>query len=323
MHNPHVSKSVVSPTLGIVVPCFNEHEILSHTQKELVHFLRDSIKEGLISPQSFIGFVDDGSRDTTWSLIEQFQKEESSIRAIKLGRNYGHQRALLAGLKTFNQYADVLVSIDADLQDDVRAIVSMVNKYTEGNDIVYGVREKRDSDTWFKKNSALAFYTFMRMLGVDIVYNHADFRLTSKRVIQELDLYTEENIFLRGIFPSLGFKSSTVYYTRLSRTAGQSKYPLRKMLSFAWDGITSFSVQPLRIVTIMGFLIFAVSIILSVYVVLSRYFLQVVHGWASIVLPIYFLGGIQLLAIGIIGEYLGKIYKEVKRRPRYFIEKEI
>ena len=312
-----------TPTLCIVAPCYNEEEVVMETVEALSHSIVALVQKGIIAPESFIGLVDDGSRDKTWELILRARQKNPSLRAIRLRRNYGHQRALIAGLQTFCSEADALISIDADLQDDVRVIPEMVQKYGEGNDIVYGVRNKRDHDSWFKKNTAQFFYALMRMLGVSIVYNHADFRLTSKKVILALKEYSEENIFLRGIFPAMGFRSANVYYNRIARKAGTSKYPFFAMLNFAWEGITSFSIKPLRLVTIMGFLVFGVSISVSAYVIFARYYLQVVHGWASTVLPIYLLGGIQLLAIGIIGEYLGKIYQEVKHRPRYSIAEEL
>lgn len=317
-----MSKKII-PTIGIVIPCYNEEVIISDAALALFEVIRNLVEQKSISEDSFLGFVDDGSSDRTWEIIEGLKKDFKNIKAIKLTRNYGHQKALLAGLNTFNEHADALISIDADLQDDVRVIGEMVEKYKEGKAIVYGVRKKREHDSWFKKNSALFFYKTMKFLGVDLVYNHADYRLTSKKVIEALDQYREENLFLRGIFPAMGFTNASVYYDRNARKAGESKYPFFKMLSFAWEGITSFSIKPLRFVTIMGVIVFCISVVLMVYVIFSSYYLDVVHGWASTVLPIYALGGIQLLAIGIIGEYLGKIYKEVKHRPRYFIEKQI
>lgn len=312
-----------SPTLGIVVPCYNEADALGETWQVLLSKLNSLIQDQAISANSFVGFVDDGSSDGTWGILEDFQKKSSHIKALKLAGNRGHQNALLAGLDTFSQFADVLISIDADLQDDVSAMGTMLSQYKEGSDIVYGVRKRRDTDSWFKKYSALLFYTIMNFLGVSIVYNHADYRLTSKRAVEALREYREERLFLRGVFPLMGFPSSVVHYDRKKRMHGKSKYPFRKMLSFALGGITSFSVKPLRIVSILGLIVFAGSIILSLYTVYSKFFLRVVPGWASIVLPIYFLGGIQLLAIGIIGEYLGNVYREVKRRPRYIVDRVI
>jgi glycosyltransferase involved in cell wall biosynthesis len=311
------------PTIGIVVPCFNEEEVIGDTAKTLIAVLSDLERGGLVSKKSFIGFIDDGSRDLTWSLIENLQASHAQIKGLKLARNSGHQRALLAGLLTFHTVADALISIDADLQDDTSAITEMVKKFIDGSEIVYGVRRRRDSDSWFKRYSALLFYHLMKFLGANLVYNHADYRLTSRRVIEVLEKYPEANLFLRGVFPLIGFSNTSVYYDRKARMAGVSKYPFFKMLSFAWEGVTSFSIKPLRLVTLLGTFIFGVSLVLSGYVLFSRFFLQVVPGWTSIVLPIYLLGGIQLLAIGILGEYLGKIYQEVKHRPRFIIEKEI
>lgn len=310
------------PVLGLVVPCYNEEAIVAETAQILSDELRRLVSLGKIAPGSFVGFIDDGSRDQTWNLIVNLPKNHhSEIKALKLAGNWGHQNALLAGLYIFNDFADVLISIDADLQDDITAIEKMLEQHQLGYEIVYGVRNKRDCDTWFKKYSALIFYQMMLFLGANIIYNHADYRLTSRRVIEALKQYGEENLFLRGIFPLMGFNTTKVLYDRKERTAGTSKYPLLKMISFAWEGITSLSIKPLRFVTMVGFFVFGVSIVLSLYVVFSRFYLNVVPGWASIVLPIYLLGGIQLLAVGIIGEYLGKIYKEVKRRPRYIIDK--
>lgn len=309
------------PILGLVVPCYNEETVIAKTAKILSNELNRLIALGKISPASFVGFIDDGSCDQTWPLIVEWQKKQGGIKALKLVGNRGHQNALLAGLYTFNDFADVLVSIDADLQDDIAAIEKMIDQYQLGYEIVYGVRHKRDSDTWFKKYSALLFYKLMLILGANIIYNHADYRLTSRRVIESLKQYGEENLFLRGIFPLMGFSTAKVLYDRKERMAGISKYPLAKMVAFAWGGVTSLSIKPLRFVTIVGFLVFGVSVVLSIYVVFSRFYLKVVPGWSSIVLPIYLLGGIQLLAIGVIGEYLGKIYREVKHRPRYIIDK--
>lgn len=311
------------PTMGIIVPCFNEESVISNTNNVLLQIVNDLINKGIIAQESFVAFVDDGSIDRTWNIIEECKKNSNQVRAIKLAKNEGHQNALLAGLYTFGEDSDFIISIDADLQDDVGVIPTMVDHYYDGNEVVYGVRGRRDRDTFIKKYTAVIFYKFMEMLGVNIVYNHADFRLTSKKVIESLKLYQEENLFLRGIFPLIGFKSSKVFYERKERKAGDSKYPFWKMVSFAWEGITSFSVKPLKLVTRMGFLVFGLSFIFSGYVIFSYYRLQVVPGWASTVLPIFFLGGVQLLAIGIIGEYLGKIYGEVKRRPRYIIDKRI
>lgn len=309
-----------APLLGIIVPCFNEAEIIARSADTLLGILETLIRKGKVKPASFLVFIDDGSTDRTWELISAKARESQSTKAIKLSSNRGHQFALLAGIESFAVSADALLSIDADLQDDVSVIEQMVGNYIAGSDIVYGVRKKRDTDSFFKRNTARAFYRLMRMLGVNIIANHADFRLISRPVSAALSQFTEDNIFLRGIFPSMGFNHSIVYYDRKDRIAGVSKYPFFKMLSFAWEGVTSFSIKPLRLVTLMGFSLFVISVIFAGYTVYSRYFLSVVPGWTSIVLPTLLLGGIQLLAIGIIGEYLGKIYQEVKRRPRYIIE---
>jgi glycosyltransferase involved in cell wall biosynthesis len=315
---PTTNKEI--PVLGIIVPCFNEEAIIAESANVLHGILRSLIDKGKIKPVSFLVFVDDGSTDRTWELMSRLAKESHSVRAVKLSANYGHQFALLAGLNTFYPLADALLSIDADLQDDPSVIEHMIDNYSAGSDIVYGVRKKRNSDTFFKRNTAALFYRLMQILGVRIINDHADFRLISRRVGETLCQFTEDNLFLRGIFPLMGFSHSIVHYDRKERTVGASKYSLFKMISFAWEGITSFSVKPLYLVTIAGFIIFAISIAATVFVIFSRLFLNAVPGWASIVLPMYFLGGIQLLAIGIIGEYLGKIYKETKRRPRYIIE---
>lgn len=308
------------PILGIIIPCFNEEDVIPTSATTLQGVLTSLIRKGKIQADSFLVFVDDGSTDRTWENISQIARESHSAKAIKLSSNRGHQFALLAGLETFSPLADALLSIDADLQDDISVIEQMIDDYLAGSEIVYGVRKRRNTDSFFKRNTALFFYRIMRVLGVQIIDNHADFRLVSRRVGEVLSQFTEENLFLRGIYPLMGFSHSFVYYDRKDRTAGKSKYPLFKMLSLAWEGVTSFSVKPLRFVTLIGMGLFVISIALAMYVLYSRYFLQVVHGWASIVLPILLLGGIQLFALGIIGEYIGKIYHEVKRRPRYIIE---
>lgn len=308
------------PILGIIVPCFNEEEIISKSAEVLAKVLQDLIVRGKIQAKSFLVFVDDGSTDKTWGIISKMAKESPLIKAIKLSANQGHQFALLAGLNTFSSQTDALISIDADLQDDVSVIESMVDNYSAGSDIVYGVRKKRTTDSFFKRTAAMSYYRIARFFGVPIITNHADFRLISRRVTETLDQFTEINLFLRGIFPLMGFTHSIVHYDRKERSAGISKYSLSKMVSLAWDGVSSFSVRPLRLLTTVGLIIFILSVIAGAYVFYSFLFLAAVPGWASIVLPMYLLGGIQLLAIGIIGEYLGKIYREVKRRPRYIIE---
>lgn len=308
--------------LSIVVPCFNEEQVLRETTRRLTTLLSRMISRSKVAPESRIYYVDDGSRDGTWALIQELAREDIRIGGIKLSRNRGHQSALLAGL--FTVPGDAIVSIDADLQDDVQAIESMVDASAAGADIVYGVRNDRATDTAFKRITAQVFYRLMTVLGVEVLYNHADFRLMTRRAIEALQDYREVNLFLRGIIPLIGFRTATVMYARAERTAGESKYPLRRMLSLAWEGVTSFSVTPLRIVTVLGALIFVLTVLMSLYVVGVRLFTgQALPGWTSTVLPIYLLGGIQIISIGILGEYLGKVYREVKGRPRYFIEAQI
>lgn len=309
------------PVLTIVVPCYNEEDVLPETIKQLTNVLEHLMEEHLIAGGSKVLFVDDGSRDRTWELIEQESERNPFVTGIKLSRNFGHQKALLAGLETAKNDSDCVISIDADLQDDVSAIREFVVKYWEGYDIVYGVRRSRDADTWFKRATAQWFYRFMQKLGVHVVYNHADFRLMSKRALEELSRYTEVNIFLRGIVPLLGFRTTKVFYDRKERFAGQSKYPLKKMLSFAFDGITSFSIAPIRFITFIGFLAFLLSSIAGIYALAVKLLGHAESGWTSIIISIWFIGGLLLMGIGLIGEYIGKIYQEVKRRPRFTIEK--
>ncbi|MBP1993890.1 glycosyltransferase involved in cell wall biosynthesis [Paenibacillus eucommiae] len=311
------------PVLTIVVPCYNEEEVLPETITQLNKILKDMIQEGLITDNSTLLFVDDGSRDRTWSLIEQFHLANPCVTGLKLAKNAGHQNALLAGLMKAKAYSDCVVSIDADLQDDVQAIREFVIKFHEGYDIVYGVRQSRTTDTFFKRATAEGFYKLMIKMGVNIHNNHADFRLMSKRTLEELERFKEVNLFLRGIVPLLGFPSTKVHYDRKERFAGESKYPLKKMLGFAFDGITSFSITPIRFVTLMGFLLFVVSIGAAIYAIVGKLTGANVTGWTSLVLSVWFIGGVQLLALGLIGEYIGKIYKEVKQRPLFIIEKEV
>ncbi|EQB88308.1 glycosyltransferase involved in cell wall biosynthesis [Clostridium punense] len=308
-------------TLYLVVPCYNEEEVLMETSKRLIVKVSDLIKKETISEKSKIVFVDDGSKDKTWQIIESLHKENGLISGIKLSRNRGHQNALLAGLMTAKEHADMVISLDADLQDDIDAIDKFIEEYYKGNDVVYGVRSSRETDTFFKRNTALGFYKFMTALGVDIVNNHADYRLMSKRALEGLASYREINLFLRGIVPLIGYKSSVVTYERAERFAGESKYPLKKMLAFAFDGITSFSIKPIRLITSLGFTIFVLSLFTLAYSLIAKFTGNTVSGWTSIVSSIWLLGGIQLLALGIIGEYIGKIYTEVKDRPRYIIDK--
>ncbi|MCM3570323.1 glycosyltransferase family 2 protein [Neobacillus mesonae] len=308
------------PILTIVVPCYNEEEVLSETSKQLSGVLKNLIDDFLISTESKILFVDDGSRDQTWFLIEKEMAKNPFVKGLKLARNVGHQNALLAGMETASSQSDCVVSIDADLQDDIQVIRTFVEKFWEGFDIVYGVRDKRDTDTFFKRTTALGFYRLMNRIGIKLVPNHADFRLMSKRALDELFKYKETNLFLRGLVPLVGFPSTKVFYDRKERFAGESKYPLKKMLAFAFDGITSFSITPIRFVTLIGFLSVIISAIAGGYAIFQEMVGHTESGWTSIVISIWFVGGLQLLAAGIIGEYIGKIYREVKRRPRYAVE---
>jgi glycosyltransferase involved in cell wall biosynthesis len=306
--------------LAIVVPCYNEEEVLTETATRLIHLLDKLIAQEKVARTSKIYFVDDGSRDNTWKIIEKLSGENEHIGGIKLSRNRGHQNALLAGL--FTAEGDAVVSIDADLQDDIRVIEEMVRDCGNGVDIVYGVRKKRETDAPFKRITAQMFYKFMRLMRVEVLGDHADYRLMSRKAIQALREFKEVNLFLRGIVPLIGFKSSIVYYERAERFAGASKYPLMKMLAFAVEGITSFSVIPLRVITMLGVFTFMGTMLMSAWTVAVKLFTHhVVPGWTSTVLPMYLLGGIQILCIGIIGEYLGKTYSETKARPRYIIEK--
>jgi len=314
-----VGKEIDMTKLVIVVPCYNEEAVLPACATQLRELLDDLESRREVSAESRICFVDDGSQDDTWRLIQDLTGSDSRICGIKLSRNHGHQRAVLAGLSSVN--ADVVVSIDADLQDDVNCIRQMLAKYREGAEIVYGVRRDRQSDTFFKRWTARVFYRFLGMLGVEIVRDHADFRLMSKRVLEVLADYQEANLFLRGVVPTIGFPSAVVTYVRNAREAGESKYPLRRMLSLAVDGVTSFSAVPLRLIAGLGVVIFLVTIALSVWVFWIKLTnADAVPGWASSVLPMYLLGGIQLLSIGVVGEYIAKIYMETKRRPRFIIQ---
>lgn len=311
------------PILYVVVPCYNEEEVLQETTKRLKEKLEKLIANKKISPKSKVMFVNDGSKDKTWEMIKDIHKKEKLFTGLSLSRNRGHQNALLGGLMTAKEYADIIISMDADLQDDINAIDEMIEKYKEGNDIVYGVRSSRKKDTFFKKFTAESFYKFMSILGVDCVYNHADYRLTSKKVLDEFENYKEVNLFLRGMFPLIGFKSAKVYYERNERFAGESKYPLKKMLSFAWDGITSFSVKPLKFICTIGFIILLVSIIIMIYSLVRKVTGNTVDGWTFLSISIWFIGGLQMISIGIIGEYIGKIYSETKQRPRYIISENL
>ena len=309
--------------LYVVIPCYNEEEVLAETTKQLKAKMEKLIKDKKISPKSKVMYVNDGSKDKTWSIIKDINKKEPLFTGVALSRNRGHQNALLGGLMTAKKYADVVISMDADLQDDINAIDEMLEKYHAGCDIVYGVRSARKKDTWFKRFTAEGFYKFMKMLGVDIVYNHADYRLTSKRVLDNLENFKEVNLFLRGIFPLIGFKTDVVYYERNERFAGESKYPLKKMLNFAWDGITSFSVKPLRIICTLGFVILFASIIIMLYSLIRKLTGNTVDGWSFLAISIWFIGGLQMISIGIIGEYVGKMYNETKQRPRFIISENL
>jgi glycosyltransferase involved in cell wall biosynthesis len=313
----------VPPILHIVVPCYNEEEVLTETINQLSIVLDELIEAYLISSSSVLLFVDDGSSDRTWELIELHHMSNPYVTGLKLARNVGHQSALLAGLMTAKENADCVISIDADLQDDLAAIHEFVIKFHQGAEIVYGIRKNRESDTFFKRNTALGFYRLMAKLGANIEYNHADFRLMSKRALDQLEKFKEVNLFLRGIVPMIGFKTVRVYYDRHERFAGESKYPLKKMIGFALDGITSLSVTPIRFVTLAGFLMFLVSLVVGIYTVVSKISGNTVSGWASLMASVWFIGGIQLVGLGLIGEYIGKIYKEVKQRPMYIVDKQL
>ena len=308
--------------LGIVVPCYNEEEVLHIAADALREVLDDLIKKGKIAADSFILFVNDGSKDRTWELIEEEHKNHPvQCCGVKLAGNVGHQYALTAGLITAMDMCDVTVSIDADLQDDVAVIEEMIDKFHEGNDIVYGVRKERKTDTFFKRTTAQGFYKMMALMGVKTVYNHADFRLMSKRAVQQFSLYKESNMFLRGMMPLIGYQTAEVYYDRKERVAGESKYPLKKMLALAFNGISSFSVKPITMIMWLGVIIIMASLLAAVYALISYFAGSVVPGWTSLILSVWLLGGLQLIAIGLVGMYIGKIYMEVKERPRYNIEK--
>ena len=309
--------------LYVVIPCYNEEEVLHETTKQMKVKMQKLINDKKISPKSKVMYVNDGSKDKTWEIIKEINEKEPLFTGITLSRNRGHQNALLGGLMTAKNYADIIISMDADLQDDINAIDGMIEKYHEGCDVVYGVRSARKTDTWFKKTTAEGFYKVMKALGVDIVYNHADYRLTSKRVLEEFANFKEVNLFLRGMFPLVGFKSDVVYYERNERFAGESKYPLKKMLNFAWDGITSFSVKPLRFICTLGFAVLFVSIAIMVYSLVQKILGNTVDGWAFLSISIWFIGGLQMISIGVIGEYIGKMYNETKQRPRFIISENL
>lgn len=314
---------MVEKVLAIVVPCYNEEEVLPQTNQQLRGLLDTMMRDGLVGQGSYLLYVDDGSRDRTWMIIEGYSNSDAHVRGLKLAGNVGHQNALMAGLETARQDADIIVSIDADLQDDIKAIPEMVKKYDDGCDIVYGVRRKRTTDTLFKRTTAQMFYRFMSGMGVKSVYNHADFRLMSQRAVDALCQYEERNLFLRGLVPLLGYKTDQVLYDRLERQAGESKYPLSKMLSFAIDGVTSFSVKPLRLIFDLGLIFLLISLCILIYVIVALCQGRGVQGWASLMLSIWFVGGCVLICLSIIAAYIGRIYTEEKHRPRYNIEKYI
>ncbi len=307
------------PVLYLVIPCYNEQEVLPETAARLKQ-LYTEISGKTVHPDSRILFVNDGSKDRTWEIITQLHASDPIYGGVNLSRNRGHQNALLAGLMTAKEHADIIVSMDADLQDDIGAVHEMIEKYKEGCDVVYGVRSSREKDTVFKRSTAQGYYKLMALLGVDIVYNHADYRLMTKRALEALEQYSEVNLFLRGIVPQIGFKTATVYYERGERFAGESKYPLKKMLAFAFDGITSFSVKPVRMILTLGAAVSVISVIYLIYCLIRNLTGNTVEGWTSLIGSVWLMGGLQLMSLGVIGEYIGKIYYETKRRPRYIIE---
>ena len=307
------------PVLYLVIPCYNEEAVLPETTKRLTEKMHTMIRTEQVDPESRILYVDDGSKDKTWAIISEYAEAIPYVDGVKLAHNRGHQNALLAGLMTAMPLCDCAISMDADLQDDINVIDRFVEKYMEGCDVVYGVRNKRETDTFFKRTTAEGFYKFMKILGVDVVFNHADYRLMSRRALEGLSEYKEVNLFLRGIVPLIGFRTSVVAYERSERFAGESKYPLKKMLSFAIDGITSFSVKPIRLITTLGVLIFAASVLCLLWLLVTKLFGHTVEGWTTLMGSVWALGGIQLLCLGILGEYIGKIYMETKARPRYII----
>ncbi len=310
------------PTVAILIPCYNEEEVIEKTFSEANKILERLIGEKKINKRSYITFIDDGSTDRTWEIIKSLHKKYPyRVKGLKLSKNAGHQNALMAGILSFDY--DACITMDADLQDPPEVIKEMVEKYIEGYEVVYGVRSNRETDSLFKRTSAEFFYDLMKWLGVELVKNHADFRLLGSKAVKALSFYGETKLFLRGIVPSLGFKSTSVFYERQRRAGGESKYTLRKMMSFAWEGITSFSIFPLRIITIVGAFIFFISLLLSFWALFLKITGRSVAGWASIVLPLYILGGLNMLFLGIIGEYVGKTYIETKRRPRFIVEEKL
>ena len=310
--------------LGIIITCYNEEAVLKETKRYIESLLREMIEADKVSKDSFICFVDDGSKDRTWEIIEEFVENSSNFRGIKLSRNFGHQNALIAGLMQLKDNADALISMDADLQDDISVIKEFVIKYKKGYEIVYGVREDRTQDSKFKRITAEVFYKFQSLMGIESVSNHADYRLLSRKALNALAKFKEVNLFIRGIIPLIGVRSCIIYYRRGERFAGESKYPLKKMLLFALDGIASFSIVPLRIITFIGFIIFMFSFLMIIWILFEKFFLgTTIQGWSSVMISIYLMGGIQVMSIGVIGEYVGRVFQQSKGRPRYIIEKEI
>ena len=308
------------PILYLVIPCYNEEEVLNITTNELNKKMNDLIKKKSISKDSKVLYVNDGSKDNTWNIIKEINKKNKLFQGLKLSKNKGHQNALLSGLMYSKDYCDISISMDADLQDDINAIDEMVKEYKNGSEIVFGVRSSRKKDTFFKRFTAQSYYKLLSHLGVNIVYNHADYRLMSKKALESLSEYNEVNLFLRGIIPELGYKTSTVYYERNKRVAGTSKYPLKKMIKLAIDGITSFSIKPLKMITNLGFIMGFISLCILIYSLVRKLTGNTVTGWTFTVVSIWFVSAVQMVSLGIVGEYIGKIYSETKRRPRYIIE---
>ena len=306
--------------LYLVIPCYKEEEVLPETAKRLQIKMQNLINSQKISADSKVVFVNDGSIDRTWEIIQQLYKENSLFEGVNLSRNFGHQNALLAGLMTAKEYADVVITLDADLQDDINAIDEMLEKYYSGSDIVYGVRSERKKDSWFKRSTSIGFYKLMQLLGTEVVFNHCEYRLMSKRVLDALENYNEVNLFLRGLIPMIGYPSDIVYYERHERYAGESKYPLKSLIFLAFEGITSLSVKPIRLIMGIGLLMFILSFGMLGYFLVQYLLGNTVAGWATLAVSIWGLGGLQLLAIGVVGEYVGKVYLETKHRPRYIVE---
>ena len=318
--NPGKEEVTMNNILYMVIPCYNEEAVLPETAKRLQEKMNTLIQSGKIDAKSKVAFVNDGSKDKTWEIISALHNENPLFSGINLSRNRGHQNALLAGLMTVKKYADMVISMDADLQDDINAIDEMVDKYLQGTDIVYGVRSSRAKDTFFKKATAEGFYKVMNTMGANTVFNHADYRLMSKRALEGLAEFGEVNLFLRGIVPMIGYSTDMVYYERGERFAGESKYPLGKMLSFAVEGITSLSTKPIRMITGLGFFVFLMSILILIYSVVRHFMGETIVGWTTLMVSVWAIGGLILLALGVVGEYIGKIYLETKARPRFIIE---